>query len=132
MFPIKCSECKQVLEFNYIKSLDQYLNKVDYIRDSENTIIDIAVNSPMFFYCLLCDKEFLYSSKDLENKLKETISSDIKQYRKKYVFTKVIQIQFINPDNGFKYCGKCAGVDNQGGCYKDIIKVCPFVVENEI
>ena len=131
MFIISCDYCGSQLDIDYTSSLEEYLHKVDYIKDDINYITNTALQTPLFYKCIRCSKIFKYTWQELEAKLRQAVSRDVKRYRKIHVFKNVINPININPDNGLVFCGICDGVDNSGNCYNDIIKVCPFVNRNE-
>lgn len=131
MFSIFCDKCNSQLDMDYTASLEEYLQKVDYIKDTINHITDVALKTPLLYKCVQCGTIFKYSWPELEIKIRESLCKDVKRYRKIYVFKNIINPGSINPDSGLIFCGICDGVDNLGNCYVDITKLCPFVNKNE-
>ena len=131
MFVISCDKCGSQVNMDYNASLEDYLHKVDYVKDSADQIVDTALSTYLIYRCSRCSSIFKYTWPELEFKLRESVYKDVKRYRKIYVFKNVINPGSINPDNGLIFCGICDGVDNIGNCYKDITKICPFVNKNE-
>lgn len=127
MFPLICSGCKNYLEFDYQASLEEFLSKVSYTKDSIDKICNVSLETPLMYKCVKCGSKVNYNFREVEEKFKETLCKDIKKYRKIYVFRNVLNPNNINPDNGLTYCGICDGVDDEGNCYVDIYKICPLV-----
>ena len=130
MFEFGCEYCGRELLVDKEASLASYLSKVDYIKDDVEEICDIAMNTFLVYTCINCKRTFEYTLADVELKIRELIKSDVMQFRKKYVIRNDIVPGTVNPDNGIEYCGRCAGADDEGNCYKDVISQCSFRREN--
>ena len=126
MFNIICDNCGGSMIVDHKITLDNYLAKVNYVTDDIGKICDIALNSYLTYVCNSCTKQTDYTIAEVELKLREDLTFEVKKYRKSHVFRNIINPLYIDPDNGLEYCGRCLGVDNEGNCYSDIIKQCPF------
>lgn len=131
MFVISCDKCNSQVDMDYNASVEEYLYKVDYVRDNVEHIVETALKTYLVYKCVRCGSIFKYTWPELEAKLREAVFKDVKRYRKIYVFKNIINPGSINPDNGLVSCNICDGVDNLGNCYSDIIKICPFVSKDE-
>lgn len=129
MYEIKCDDCDYNLVFDYGSTLDSCLKDLDYLRDSKEFIQDKWLSNYLVYRCVNCRKKFKYTFKEVERKVRETVSKDVIQFRKVQMFKK-IDHSLVDPDNGFEYCGQCEGVDKQGNCFVDIIKQC--TIRNEL
>ncbi len=130
MFDLICDKCGGQLLVDNQVTLDRYLTKVDYVKDDIGDICDIAVGDYLTYKCLGCTYTVDYTFKEVEQKARESVTNEVKKYRKLHVFTEVINPMFIDQDSGLEFCGRCLGVDNEGNCYKDIILQCPFRKED--
>lgn len=126
MFTLLCEKCKGNIFPDEQATLEKFLSKVDYVRDDLDNICDIAINNFIIYKCDYCGATYELQLRDVERKLREKIAHDVKAVRKIYVMRNDIPIGSVDPDNGMEYCGLCVGVDNEGNCYKDIIKQCSF------
>lgn len=111
---------------DYTKTIENYVQKVDYIRDDFDKICDIALNSYLTYSCLSCTIQTNYTIAEVELKIREDLTQEVKRYRKGHVFRNVVNPLHIDHDSGMEYCGRCLGVDDRGNCYKDVIRQCPF------
>ena len=130
MFDLICEKCGSKLIVDNRATLDRYIAKVDYIKDDLGNICDIALGSYLTYQCIQCTAKIDYTFKEVEQKARESITNDVKIYRKKHVFRNFINLMYIDQDSGIEFCGRCLGVDNEGNCYKDIISQCPFRKED--
>jgi len=130
MFNIMCDNCDSFLVALDDETLSNYLNQVDYLNDSIDTLCSKALSTSAYYKCPRCSLKYTYTIDEVVNKFKEQLIFDIKKYRKIHIFKNYINPMIIKPDNGLLFCGLCAGIDNKGNCYVDIIKQCPFKVKN--
>jgi predicted nucleic-acid-binding Zn-ribbon protein len=126
MFNIICDKCGGSMAVDQKITLDNYVAKVDYIRDGLDKICDIALNSYLTYRCTSCLYQTNYTMAEVELKLREDLTLEVKKYRKNHVFRNVINPLYIDQDSGLEFCGRCLGVDDEGNCYIDVIKQCPF------
>ncbi len=126
MFNIMCTICGEDIKVDYDTTLSEYLTKVDYVKDDINKTCDIAISSFLVYKCLGCNKTFKYTLKEVEFMIRQTITKDIKRYRKSQVSKQLYQLTLVDPDNGMDYCGLCDGVDGEGNCFVDMFPQCPF------
>lgn len=130
MFDILCKTCSSVLFFDKVKTVDNYVQEVDYVKNTLEDLESSFKYLELMYFCPNCNKNILMSFDDVFNCLTKNLLDDIKNYRKLYAFRNVASKYSINPDNGLEFCGSCSGVDNEGNCYKDVIKYCPFRNKN--
>lgn len=126
MFNIICNSCGGAMVVDYQITIENYVNKVDYVRDDLGKICDIALNSYLTYGCTNCTYKANYTMAEVELKIRQDLTQEVKKYRKTHVFKKVINPLYIDADNGMEFCGRCLGIDNEGNCYKDVILQCPF------
>lgn len=126
MFNIICSNCGGSMTVNYPATLENYVAKVDYLKDELGNICDIALNSYLTYSCMSCSNKKDYTMAEVELKIRQDLTQEVKKYRKTYVFKNVVNPLYIDADSGIEFCGRCLGVDNEGNCYKDVISQCPF------
>lgn len=125
MFNLKCDQCNYPLELDNNLTMENYLAKVDYLKDSIDNITNIATSTPLYYTCTMCGGKQEHSLSEVITKFKQQLILDVKTFRKIHIFRNFINPLAINPDNGMAYCGNCIGVEN-GNCYIDVIKQCPF------
>ena len=127
MLGIDCGECNGLLLFDEFFTRNEYLKDADYIVDDAGEIVDSAVQQYLMYKCSRCNKLYKFTYMEWEKKARTKIAKEIMIARKLKVFREVVDPANVDPDNGLEWCGKCDGIDNEGNCFTDIIKVCTII-----
>lgn len=124
MFSINCDDCDNSLMFDYDNTVDNYTKEVDYKTQPLDFIMEKVLANYLLYVCSSCDKKYKYTYKELERKLRESVSKDVVGAKKAKMFREDINFDLIKPGCGVEYCGQCTGIDNKGNCSLDLIKQC--------
>ncbi len=124
MFEIQCDNCGDDLVVDDMATLDEYMKDADYLVDDKGKIVEDSIQQYLIYKCLLCEETYKFTYKEWEAKYRKVVAQMAMEMKKQIMFSKNINPQIINPDNGVEYCGQCSGYVGDGHCLVDVIKQC--------
>ena len=124
MLRITCNDCTGTLAIDEFITAQYYRDDMDYVVKDTGEVAEESLQKYLVYKCLNCGRLYKLSYKDWECKYRAQIAKDVMEARKQEMFSKEINPETIDPDNGLEYCGQCSGYDGGGYCLVDIIKQC--------
>lgn len=124
MFDIKCDACGEVLIIDEFATAKSYREDMNYLVRDADEIVEDSIQQYLVYKCLGCGKIYKFTYKDWEKKYRLKIAWNVMEARKQEMFSKEINPEIIDPDNGLEYCGQCSGYSGDGYCLVDVIKQC--------
>lgn len=127
MLGIDCDVCNGLAIFDEVATRMAYTEDANYMIDEVGKIIEETLQQYLIYTCMNCNTQYNLTYKEWELRTRERLAKEVMEARKFNIFKGVVDPSKVDPDNGLEWCGKCSGVDNEGNCYSDIIKVCTII-----
>jgi hypothetical protein len=129
MLLVPC-DCGSFLELNPEVTLATYLETLTNKYCTDDLILKLAPEdldfNTMRYTCLGCGKIVDLTYKDIETRIRSYLIEQALITKKKPIIQKYVDFTEVDSDKGLFYCGKCAGIDNEGNCFKDLKNKCNF------
>ncbi len=124
MFVLSCDECGGKLILDELTTMVEYSKDMDYFVDEIGELQEKSIQKYLIYKCEDCTKDYKFTYKDWETRMRMKIAKEAMGLRKQIMFTKDINPHLLDPDNGIEYCGQCDGYDGEGNCLVDLVKQC--------
>ena len=125
MFKIKCDNCNNYIVLNQKKTMDYYMDTMQYTIERVGNINYDQIPLFTFYKCHGCKKEYKFDVKEYELRVKKTLVEMALKIKRSELLSSINPYN-IDPDNGMEFCGICEGYDQKGNCFVDMVKQCPL------
>lgn len=127
MLGIECDICNSLVFVDEVETRLKYESDANYLVDDAGKILERTIQDYLIYRCVGCGQVYKLTYKEWEQRAREKLAKEIMLARKFHIFKHVVDPKKVDPDNGLEWCGKCDGVDGEGNCFTDIIKVCTLI-----
>jgi len=124
MFTLECDKCGGMMIPDEKLTIDFYMKDMNYVMDNFGEIQEASVQQYLIYKCSFCGFIHRFTYKEWERLIRIKSSKIALKLRKQQMFSRDINKESIDPDNGLEYCGQCDGVDGEGNCFVDLINQC--------
>lgn len=124
MFVLSCNDCGGRLILDELATVDEYTKDMDYIVDEIGDLLEKSIQKYLIYRCADCHTTDKFTYKEWEERMRMKIAKEAMGLRKQIMFSRDINPNNLDPDNGLEYCGQCDGYDGEGNCLVDLIKQC--------